>query len=191
MNSAIKLIVGLGNPGPDYQNTRHNAGAWFVEAIAKDHQASLRPDTKFKSKIAQIRVNETKILLLCPLTFMNLSGQAVKAVCQFYKIKPAELLVAHDELDMPPGVAKLKFDGGHGGHNGLRDIIAHLGSRQFHRLRLGIGHPGHSNQVSNYVLKKPAKQELEQIETAMAKAMALLPTILEGQLQQAMQALHG
>lgn len=186
----IKLIVGLGNPGPEYDKTRHNAGAWFVEMICKQVSADLRPEKKFHGLHAKIRLNGNDCHLLLPTTFMNHSGQAVKAVSQFYKIAPQEILIAHDELDLPPGCVRLKREGGHAGHNGLRDIIHHLGSKDFLRLRLGIEHPGHAAQVSNYVLGRPSKQDAERIENAIEAAWCELNTIISGDIETAKLRLH-
>nr|MDQ2995055.1 aminoacyl-tRNA hydrolase [Pseudomonadota bacterium] len=157
----IKLIVGLGNPGPQYASTRHNVGAWLVEELARQHHTALRADTKFLGQYCKIRLGDQECLLLVPTTFMNLSGQSVKALAQYYKIAPEEILVAHDELDFPTGQIRFKHDGGHGGHNGLRDIISHLHSKTFHRLRIGIDHPGNRDDVVGYVLKPPRASEQE------------------------------
>ncbi|MBY0445297.1 MAG: aminoacyl-tRNA hydrolase, partial [Burkholderiales bacterium] len=153
----IKLIVGLGNPGSDYAQTRHNAGFWWVDEVAKDANASLRHDNKFHGLAAKARLHGSDFWLLEPQTFMNRSGLSVVALAQFYKILPAEILVVHDELDIPAGQIKLKQGGGNGGHNGLKDIQAHLGTPDFWRLRVGIGHPGNKAEVANFVLKPPRK----------------------------------
>jgi PTH1 family peptidyl-tRNA hydrolase len=183
---AIKLIVGLRNPGAAYAYTRHNAGGWFVEALAHDVAISFKVDKKLHSEIAQV---ETYKLVL-PLEFMNHSGIAVQAVCQFYRLNPSEILVVHDELDLPAGQIKLKTGGGHGGHNGLRNIITQLGSTEFHRLRIGIGHPGHKELVLNYVLGKPSSHDRELILDAIARGMAVIPNVLAGDMAGAMNQLH-
>ena len=154
--SEIKLIVGLGNPGDKYTDTRHNTGEWLIERLARRFNVSLNPEIKFFGKTARTLVNGKEVRLLVPTTFMNLSGKAVGALASFYRIKPEEILVIHDELDLLPGTAKLKQGGGHGGHNGLKDIVAQLGNNNnFYRLRIGIGHPGHRDLVAGYVLNKP------------------------------------
>ncbi|HEY5994474.1 MAG TPA: aminoacyl-tRNA hydrolase [Gallionellaceae bacterium] len=188
--SAIKLIVGLGNPGREYETTRHNAGFWWVEAFARAQGASFRPDGKFHGLVTRTALHGHEVHLLMPQTFMNVSGRAVGALAQFYKIEPAQILVVHDELDLPPGSAKLKLGGGHGGHNGLKDIIAHLGTRDFWRLRIGIGHPGERSEVSNYVLNAARKEEQVLIDEAMARAQEVAALIVEGKLEAAMLKLH-
>ena len=190
MSSGIRLIVGLGNPGSDYENTRHNAGAWFVTELAEELNLSLRPVAKFQALHATGKLHGHAIHLLIPTTFMNLSGQSVRAIADYYDILPEAILIAHDEIDLPPATIRLKFDGGHGGHNGLRDIISHLNSNQFYRLRIGVGHPGNSKEVVNYVLKPPKKSEREEIDTALKLAQTILPNLLEGQFQKAMHQLH-
>ena len=165
--SEIRLIVGLGNPGREYAATRHNAGFRWVDEFARVHGASLRSDGKFHGQVARTVLHGHEVHLLKPQTFMNVSGRAVAALAHFYKIAPQHILVAHDELDLPPGSAKLKLGGGHGGHNGLKDIIAHLGTQNFWRLRIGIGHPGERAEVTNYVLNAPRKEEQVLIEEAM------------------------
>ena len=156
--SAIRLIVGLGNPGREYETTRHNAGYWWLDELARLQNLSFKSESKFHGLAARGQLHGHEMLLLKPQTFMNVSGRAVGALAQFYKIAPAEMLVVHDELDLPPGVARLKMGGGHGGHNGLKDIIAHLGSKDFWRLRLGIGHPGERADVAGYVLNDPRRE---------------------------------
>ncbi len=190
MSSGIQLIVGLGNPGPDYENTRHNAGAWFVSELAHLHHATLRPVSKFHGCHGTVHLQGHDIHLLIPTTFMNLSGQAIGALASYYKIPPQAILIAHDEIDLPVGDIRLKFDGGHGGHNGLRDAIRHLNSNQFYRLRIGIGHPGNSKEVIDYVLKPPKKTERDDIDAALQSAQAILPNLLDGHFQKAMQQLH-
>jgi PTH1 family peptidyl-tRNA hydrolase len=190
LSSGIQLIVGLGNPGADYEATRHNAGAWFVLELAHAANANLRHDTKFHGIHGSTRLQGHDVHLLIPTTYMNLSGQSIGALASYYKIPPEAILVAHDELDLPVGDVRLKFDGGHGGHNGLRDTIRHLGTNKFHRLRIGIGHPGNSKDVVDYVLKPPKKSEREQIDAALHDAQRALPSLLSGQFQKAMQELH-
>ncbi len=188
--SEIKLIVGLGNPGREYEATRHNAGFWWVDELARVHGASFKADTKFHGLVARAKLNGHEVHLLKPQTFMNVSGRAVGAVAQFYKIVPAQILVVHDELDLPPGSAKLKLGGGHGGHNGLKDIIAHLGTRDFWRLRVGIGHPGERDEVVKYVLNAPRREEQALIEEAMQHAQEVAPLVIEGKMEAAMLKLH-
>lgn len=190
MSTEISLIVGLGNPGAEYESTRHNAGAWFVEEVARDSHVLLRQEPKFYGFHATASYQGHDCHLLIPTTFMNLSGQAVKALAHYYKIPPQSILIAHDEIDLPAGDVRLKFDGGHGGHNGLRDIIRHLNTNQFHRLRIGVGHPGNSKLVHDYVLHPPKKAEREQIDAAIVAAQKVLPQVLSGDIQKAMQNLH-
>ncbi|GAB2783388.1 aminoacyl-tRNA hydrolase [Halomonas shantousis] len=189
--SQVKAIIGLGNPGAEYDDTRHNAGAWLVEAIARDSHTPLRPEKKFLGHYAKVNFDGQELHLLAPITFMNRSGAAVAALCQFYKLAPDELLVAHDELDIAPGTARYKQGGGHGGHNGLRDTISALGNdKSFHRLRIGIGHPGSAKLVTNYVLGRPGKSERSAIDAAIAESLATLPDALEGNWAKAMNRLH-
>ena len=190
MSNAIRLIVGLGNPGSQYQSTRHNTGAWLIEALAKQQSTSLRPEAKFFGDYAKIRVGSDECHLLIPTTFMNRSGAAVAAIAKFYKITVNEILVAHDELDLATGIVKLKQAGGHAGHNGLRDIIAAMNSPDFLRLRVGIGHPGHPEKVSNYVLSPPGKLEQQQSMQAIDKSLSIIPELLKANISQAMQTLH-
>ena len=169
--SEIKLIVGLGNPGDKYADTRHNAGEWLIERLARHFNISLNPESKFFGKTARTLVNGKEVRLLIPTTFMNLSGKAVGALASFYRIKPEEILVIHDELDLPPGTAKLKQGGGHGGHNGLKDIVAQLGNNNnFYRLRIGIGHPGHRDLGAGYVLNKPSPADRDALEKVLDEA---------------------
>jgi PTH1 family peptidyl-tRNA hydrolase len=188
--SEIRLIVGLGNPGREYEATRHNAGFWWVDAVAAQKSASLKPEKKFHGQAARLTVNARELWLLEPDTFMNASGRAVAALANFYKIGPEEILVVHDELDLPPGEVKLKQGGGHGGHNGLKDIIAHLGTPQFWRLRLGIGHPGDRAAVVNFVLNAPQRAEQALIDDAIESSLAVLPQLLAGEFPAAMMKLH-
>lgn len=169
--SEIKLIVGLGNPGEKYADTRHNAGEWLIERLARRFNVSLNPESKFFGKTARTLVNGKEVRLLVPTTFMNLSGKAVGALASFYRVKPEEILVIHDELDLPAGTAKLKQGGGHGGHNGLKDIVAQLGNNNnFYRLRIGIGHPGHRDLVAGYVLNKPSPADRDALEKVLDEA---------------------
>jgi peptidyl-tRNA hydrolase, PTH1 family len=190
MSEPIKLIVGLGNPGGEYEATRHNAGFWWVDELASACNANFRTDNKFHGLVARASLHGHEVQLLKPQTFMNVSGRAVVALALFYKILPDQILVVHDELDLPPGSAKLKLGGGHGGHNGLKDIIAQLGTREFWRLRIGIGHPGERDEVVNYVLKAPRKEEQVLIDEAMQRAQDVAPLIIEGKLEAAMLKLH-
>ena len=190
MPQGTQLIVGLGNPGAEYAQTRHNAGAWFVEELADKMHAVLRHVTQFQGLHCFTQVHNQNCHLFIPTTFMNHSGQAVQALASYYKIAPEAILVLHDEIDLPVGAARLKFDGGHGGHNGLRDIIQHLGTKQFYRLRIGVGHPGNSREVVDYVLKSPRKGEREQIDLVLKEVSKVLPLMLAGEYQKAMQQLH-
>ncbi len=191
MPSRIQLIVGLGNPGPQYEQTRHNAGFWFVEAVARRHGGSFKSENKFHGEACKVLVEGRELWLLKPMTFMNRNGQAIVALARFYKIEPENILIAHDELDLPPGAVRLKQGGGHGGHNGLRDTITQLGgSREFHRLRIGIGHPGHSSQVTGYVLGKAPADEQRLMEQAIDEALEILPLAVSGEMQKAMNQLH-
>jgi PTH1 family peptidyl-tRNA hydrolase len=188
--SSIRLIVGLGNPGREYESTRHNAGFWWLDEFARTHNLSFRSEAKFHGLAARGQLHGHEVFLLKPQTFMNVSGRAVGALAQFYKIAPAEILVVHDELDLPPGSAKLKLGGGHGGHNGLKDIIAHLGTKDFWRLRLGIGHPGERSEVSNFVLNDPRREERALIDEAMQRAQDVAHLVVEGKSEAAMLKLH-
>lgn len=190
MAQDILMVVGLGNPGADYENTRHNAGALFVEALARTAGQTLRPERKYHGLYARIQWQGLDLHLLNPTTFMNRSGLSIKALADFFKIQPQQILVAHDELDIPPGTAKLKKGGGHGGHNGLRDTIAHLGSNDFLRLRVGIGHPGDSRKVTGYVLGRLGKQETEELNAVIDEIMRVLPDAASGKLPAAMNRLH-
>jgi PTH1 family peptidyl-tRNA hydrolase len=186
----VKLIVGLGNPGREYAATRHNAGAWWVARLADQLSVTLKADAKFHGLCARIGRGDSESWLLNPQTYMNASGRAVAALCRFYRIQPEQMLVVHDELDLPPGVSRLKLDGGLGGHNGLKDIVAHLGTREFWRLRIGIGHPGEKHAVVNYVLQPPRKEEAALIDTAINDSLEVWPLIAEGNYQAAMMKLH-
>jgi len=188
--SSVKLIVGLGNPGGQYEQTRHNAGFWFVEDVARQFNVQFRPETKFLGEAARVQSNGLDVWLLKPMTFMNRSGQSIQALAKFYKMTAEEILVVHDELDLAPGVARLKASGGHGGHNGLRDTIAALGTKEFKRLRLGIGHPGDRNQVVDYVLKAPSKTDRALIDDAIYDATRVLPDLFNDDMARAMNQLH-
>lgn len=187
----ISLIVGLGNPGAEYERTRHNAGADFVEQLAAQHGTSLKPEKKYFGLYTKVHLDGQLVHLLIPTTFMNRSGKAVISLANFFKIPPASILVAHDELDLPPGVARLKKGGGHGGHNGLRDIIAHLGNdKNFYRLRLGIGHPGHAKLVTNFVLQRAPVSEQAKLQQAIDESLRQLPLAIKGDWPRAMNHLH-
>ena len=188
--SEIKLIVGLGNPGREYDFTRHNAGFWWVDTFARMHPFAFKAESKFHGLVARGQLHGRELFLLKPQTFMNISGRAVGALSQFYKIEPHHILVVHDELDLSPGIVKLKIGGGHGGHDGLKDIFAHLGTRDFWRLRIGIGHPGERADVVNYVLNAPRHEESELIEHAMQRSLAVVPLIVDGKQEAAMLKLH-
>ena len=186
----LRLLVGLGNPGADYLRTRHNAGFWFIDALAQQHGARFGVESKLHAETAKVSIGGQQVLLLKPTTFMNKSGIAVVSALRYYKIAPDEMLVAHDELDLPPGTARLKFDGGHGGQNGLRDIIAHLGDGKFHRLRVGIGHPGHKDKVTGWVLGRAGAKDEDAIMASIGAAFDVLPLALAGDFNEAMKRLH-
>lgn len=189
--SEIKLIVGLGNPGDKYADTRHNVGEWLIERLARRFNISLNPESKFFGKTARTLVNGKEVRLLIPTTFMNLSGKAVGALASFYRIKPEEILVIHDELDLPPGTAKLKQGGGHGGHNGLKDIVAQLGNNNnFYRLRIGIGHPGHRDLVAGYVLNKPSPADRDALEKVLDEATDCVEIIFKDGMVKATNRLN-
>lgn len=190
MSTPIKLICGLGNPGREYQQTRHNAGFLFVDRIAEVYGLVFREESRFRGRLARLQDGRLDCRLLKPTTFMNHSGQAVAAVAGFYRIDPAQILVAHDDLDLPAGTVRLKCGGGHGGHNGLRDIIQQLGSQDFIRLRIGIGHPGDRDAVTPYVLARPGRADEAAIIEAIVAALDILPSLLRGELEKAMQDLH-
>lgn len=190
MQAEVALIVGLGNPGSNYEPTRHNAGWWLLDKLVQSYAGKFQPEAKFFGEVAKISVAGKACWLLKPTTFMNRSGQAVIALSSFYKIPPQNILVAHDELDLSPGVARLKQGGGHAGHNGLRSIMSSLGNGDFLRLRLGIGHPGSKDQVTDYVLHCPAQEDQALIDISIAEAAAVLPLLMDGDLQRAMHRLH-
>ncbi|PRI45188.1 aminoacyl-tRNA hydrolase [Haemophilus influenzae] len=189
--SEIKLIVGLGNPGDKYADTRHNAGEWLIERLTRRFNVSLNPENKFFGKTARTLLNGKEVRLLVPTTFMNLSGKAVGALASFYRIKPEEILVIHDELDLPASVAKLKQGGGHGGHNGLKDIVAQLGNNNnFYRLRIGIGHPGHRDLVAGYVLNKPSPADRDALEKVLDEATDCVEMIFKDGMVKATNRLN-
>src|SRR6478752_5887502 len=181
----IKLFVGLGNPGPEYEATRHNAGFWWIDALARDLKLTLAPERSYHGLVARTQVGGKPLWLLEPQTFMNLSGKSVSALARFFKIEPQEILVAHDELDLLPGQVKLKLGGSHAGHNGLKDIHAQLGSADYWRLRIGIGHPGVKSEVINYVLKKPSAEHRVEIEKSIEQAISGIDLLLDGDMERA------
>ncbi len=186
----LQLIAGLGNPGSKHERTRHNAGFWFVDRIAAHFHAEFRPASRFSGELCELRLRERTVRLLKPTTYMNDSGRSVAALASFYRYPPASVLVVHDEIDLPPGVARIKPGGGTGGHRGLEDIVPCLGSKSFPRLRLGIGHPGSASEVVGYVLKRAPSDEQALIDDAMERALALIDDIIAGDLQRAMNELH-
>lgn len=190
LTADIRLIVGLGNPGADYVETRHNAGFWLADLVAAERSSNFRFEKRYNAEECKFNAGGRDIYLLKPQNFMNRSGQAVAALARYYKILPEQILVFHDELDLPPGINRIKQAGGHGGHNGLRDIVNHLGSREFFRVRIGIGHPGDASQVVNYVLHKPSAADSNAIEAANRDTLAVMPLVIEGRIDKAMQALH-
>lgn len=188
---SIKLIVGLRNPGNEYKDTRHNAGGWFLETFVSRYHAAFKIEKKWHGELTNVTIMQHASLCLLPLTYMNHSGLSVRAVSQFYQIAPENILVVHDELDLPVGRIKLKSGGGHGGHNGLRDIIQQLGSPNFHRLRIGIGHPGQKNLVTDYVLCKPSLHDKQVIVEAIERAIDAMPTLFTGTMALAMSLING
>lgn len=191
MSDFVQLIVGLGNPGPEYDKTRHNAGQWFVEQLARRYNAPLKADPKYFGLTGKFLLNGQEIKLLIPTTYMNLSGKAVAALAQFYKISPEQILVAHDEMAIAPGLAKFKLGGGHAGHNGLKDITSKLGNNaNFYRLRLGIGHPGHKDLVTGYVLGKAPQAEQKLIEDALDESLRCFELWQKDGLVKAQHRLH-
>lgn len=190
MSARVQLIAGLGNPGSEYEDTPHNAGFWFVDAVARQQNAIFKSEKKFHGQVAKFRHAGEDVWLLKPDTYMNLSGQAVQALARFFKIGTENILVVHDDLDLPPGTARLKEGGGHGGHNGLRDIIGKMGGNSFQRLRIGIGHPGDKSRVTSHVLKKAAGDDRIAIDNAIDAALKVLPEVLDGELPRAMNELH-
>lgn len=186
----IRLIAGLGNPGREHERDRHNAGFWLVTRLAEIHRVPFRDDSRHRAQVAKVSSPEGEFWMLMPQTYMNLSGQAVGSLARFYKIAPEEVLVVHDELDLLPGAARLKFGGGAAGHNGLKDISAALGGPGFWRLRLGIGHPGDRDRVADYVLSRPSAPEQKEIDEAIDRSIKLFPLVVAGQLEAAMHRLH-
>ncbi|WP_395060110.1 aminoacyl-tRNA hydrolase [Polaromonas sp.] len=186
----IKLFAGLGNPGAEYEATRHNAGFWWVEALARELKAPLSFDKSYFGQVARTTGNGQTVWLLTPQTFMNLSGKSVAALARFFKIQPDEILVVHDELDIIPGQVKLKFGGSHAGHNGLRDIHAQLGTGDYWRLRLGVGHPGDKAEVINWVLKKPMPEQRIAIEDCITRSLKAVPALLAGEMEKATMMIH-
>ena len=186
----IKLIVGLGNPGKDYQPHRHNVGFWFCDALAHLYSGTFKKETKFFGEVAQVNIAGSNLRLLKPNTYMNRSGQSIQSIAKFYQINADEILIAHDELDLNPGVARIKFSGGHGGHNGLRDTIKALNSNDFYRLRIGIGHPGDRSKVADFVLHTPNKSEVEPIQTALVNSLNIIEQVVKGDIEPAMKTLH-
>lgn len=188
---SLKLIVGLGNPGPQHDSNRHNAGVIFLHHLCKSYGGTMRGESKFFGEFATINIGGSDIKLLFPTTFMNHSGKSVAAVCKFYKIEPEQMLVAYDEIDFDVGVTKFKDGGGHGGHNGIRDIISALGGKKdFYRLRIGVGHPGHKSMVANYVLGNPSRSEADVIMRDIEDAIRVMPMAVNGEWEEAMKALH-
>jgi PTH1 family peptidyl-tRNA hydrolase len=186
----IRLFVGLGNPGPEYEQTRHNAGFWWLDALARELKLNLSAEKSYHGLVARTSIQGQSVWLLAPQTFMNLSGKSVAALAHFFKIPPQEILVAHDDLDIAPGEAKLKLGGSHAGHNGLRDIHAQLGTDQYWRLRLGVGHPGNKAEVVHWVLKKPMLDHRIAINQAIDRALKALPQLLAGDMEQATRLVH-
>lgn len=190
MDAPLEVVVGLGNPGPRYEATRHNAGFWFADRLADRTGAELRPDNRSQGDLGRIEMGERTAWLLKPATWMNHSGRSVASLVNYYRLRPDQVLVAYDELDLPPGAVKLKTGGGHGGHNGLRDTIAALGSPDFHRLRIGIGHPGQRELVTPWVLSKPEPGDRDAIRDAIERAIDVLPLAIAGDIGEAMKHLH-
>jgi len=188
--AALRLIAGLGNPGARYQDTRHNAGFWFVEAVAARHRASFRREPRFHGEVAEVRVGNEVVRLLKPATFMNESGRAVGAVARYFDLVPEAILVAHDEIDLPPGTVRLKRGGGHGGHNGLRDVIPQLGGPGFARLRIGVGHPGRKEEVVGYVLARAGREDQRRIDDAVDRAVERFDDMVALGLERVMNELH-
>lgn len=190
MPSLLKLIVGLGNPGPEHLMTRHNAGFWFVDILARKYSLTFRGESKFQAEICRLADADYDCLLCKPTTFMNRSGQSVRSISGYYRIDPGEILVVHDEIDLDAGTVRLKQGGGHGGNNGIRDIIEKLGGSNFNRLRIGVGHPGSSDQVTNHVLGRPSAEDEDLIIEAINGVMEQLPCLLAGEFQKFMNILH-
>ena len=188
--TVIRLVAGLGNPGAKYEQTRHNAGFWFVDELARRCSTQFRSESKYKSDVARCTVDGKDCRLQKPMDFMNRSGQSVAALAGFYRIPRNAILVVHDDLDLPCGTVKLKKGGGHGGHNGLRDLISHLGGNDFLRLRIGIGHPGHRDDVVDYVLKNASREDRDLIDRAIDETLRVMPQIIAGDIEAAMKELH-
>ncbi len=186
----IQLIVGLANPGKEYENTRHNAGAWLIDELLNKNHIKLKHETKYHGSHALTKIHDQPCHLLIPSTFMNLSGRAVRACMSYHKVPTSAILIAHDEIDLPVGTIKLKFGGGDGGHNGLKDIISHLNTKQFYRLRIGVGRPTNSSDVVDYVLHNPSKADRQKIDEAIQRALDVLDLIINGEMQKAMNKLH-
>lgn len=190
MPPQVKLIVGLGNPGNEHTDTRHNAGFWFVDALANRYSGSFHPESKFHAEVCRIQSSGIDCWLCKPMTYMNESGLAVQSIANFYRIALTEILVVHDEIDLDAGTVRLKTDGGHGGHNGLRDIIEKMGGNNFNRLRIGVGHPGSKEYVTPHVLGKPDSDDRRLIDDAIVNAIDLMPQLFAGEIQKAMTTLH-
>ncbi len=189
MSTSLRIIAGLGNPGEKYEKTLHNAGFWFVDALARKYGGSFRYEKKFDADYCRINLHGDDVWLMKPQSYMNESGSPVRGMLDYYRLKPTELLVSHDEIDLPPGTVRLKKGGGHGGHNGLRDLIRHCGA-DFMRLRLGVGHPGHKDQVTGYVLKRASSEAQAAIERNVDEAIEVMPTLVDDGLNAAMKKLH-
>ncbi len=186
----VTLIIGLANPGDRYQDTRHNAGSWFIETLLSAHSESLKAENKFFARVAQIKIDNQVVRLAIPTTYMNESGKAAQALMQFYKVTPEQVLIAYDDLDLPAGTIRLKQGGGTGGHNGLKSLVQHLGTQNFNRLRIGIGHPGVGKDVVGYVLGVPSVDDKISIMRAIDKSIQVLPLLLKGDFEKAMTQLH-
>ena len=187
--STVTIIAGLGNPDEKYERTLHNAGFWFVDALVRKHGGTFRYEKKFDAEICRVNLHGDEVWLVKPQSYMNLSGRPVRGMLDYYRLRPSELLVVHDEIDLPPGTARLKKGGGHGGHNGIRDVMQHCGA-DFLRLRIGVGHPGEKSQVTNYVLKKGSSDVEADVERSIDDALAAMPTLLDDGLNAAMKKLH-
>lgn len=190
VSAQIDVIAGLGNPGPDYSETRHNAGFWFLDCLAGSQGRSFSSAPRFFGDVCKVKIGEHSVRLLKPMGFMNRSGQSVAALARYFKIPNDSILIVHDELDLVPGDVRLKYAGGHGGHNGLRDSISHLGNAEFWRVRLGIGHPGNQRQVVDYVLQRPSREHHELINEAIASVLDVAPMMVSGDMQKAMNSVH-
>lgn len=190
MPVSLKLIVGLGNPGPEHSDTRHNAGFWFLDRLAGDYHVTFTSEDRFFGQLARVQHDEIDCRLFKPQTYMNNSGRAVLSIANYFRILPEQILVAHDEIDLPPGTVRMKQGGGHAGHNGVRDIIETLGSRDFNRLRIGVGHPGSKEQVIGSVLGRPSRADKQLIDAAIDKALELVPLLLAGEFEKVMTRLH-